>query len=80
MAPIMIHKMFNIPICFQTGDDWPANLYVDSPLSFAIRPIVQGTVKTLLAASSARLVNGNLMAKLFKIGRASCRERVLVQV
>ena len=63
--PIMIHKMFNIPICFQTGDDWPANLYVDSPLSFAIRPIVQGTVKTLLAASSARLVNGNLMAKLF---------------
>ena len=61
--PVMINKFFNIPICFQTGDDWPSNLYLDSPLSFAIRPIVDRAVKSLLSTSSARLGNGNLMAK-----------------
>jgi len=61
--PVMIHEKFKIPICFQTGDDWPAYLYRDSPLSFAIRPIVRRAVKMLLAKSSARLANGNKMAK-----------------
>lgn len=64
--PVMINKKFNIPICFQTGDDWPFNLYKNSPLSFAIKPIVHRAVKSLLSMSAARLANGKLMAQVFQ--------------
>ena len=64
--PIMIHKKFNIPICFQTGDDWVSSLYKNSPLSLAIRPIVKKKVKSLLSNSAVRLANGDLMAAVYK--------------
>lgn len=61
--PLMIHKKFGIPICFQTGDDWPTQLYKNSPISFVIKPIVRRTFNSLLKKSSARMANGKLMAK-----------------
>ena len=64
--PIILHDKFNIPICFQTGDDWPSFLYKNSPLSVAIRPIVNKAVITLLSKSSARVTNGNLMTEEYK--------------
>ena len=61
--PVMLHNKLHVPICFQTGDDWPTYLYRDSPLAFLIRPIVNGAVKSLLSKSSIRLANGQLMAE-----------------
>ena len=63
--PVMLHNRFNIPICFQTGDDWPAYLYKNSPLSFAIQPLVNKAVKSLLSKSSVRLANGKLMVQVY---------------
>jgi glycosyltransferase involved in cell wall biosynthesis len=60
--PILLNNKFHIPICFQTGDDWPTYLYKDSPISFTIRPIIHRAVKSLLYKSSARLANSKLMA------------------
>ncbi len=63
--PVMIRKKFNLPICFQTGDDWPFSLYRTSPLLF-IKPIVKRAVQSLLSNSSARLANGKLMAEVYE--------------
>lgn len=60
--PLMIHKEFNIPICFDTTDDWPKYLYRNSPLSFIMRPIVNRTVKSLISSSIMRLTVGKRMA------------------
>jgi len=60
--PVMIHKKFHIPICFQTGDDWPSYLYKDSLIAFAIKPVVHRAVKSLLSKCAERLANGKLMA------------------
>lgn len=64
--PVMIHNKFHIPICFQTGDDWPSSLYKDSFLSIVIKPIVNRSIMTLLSCAKARLANGKLMAEVFK--------------
>ncbi|MEO8416837.1 MAG: hypothetical protein ABI472_24445 [Ginsengibacter sp.] len=63
--PVMIAKRFHIPVCFQTGDDWPSHLYKKSPLSYIIRPIVNKAVKSLLNISTIRFANGRLMAEDF---------------
>jgi hypothetical protein len=60
--PAVVHKEFNIPVCFQTGDDWPSYLYRNSPIYFLIKPIVHRSLLTLLSLSGARLSNGKLMA------------------
>lgn len=64
--PLLIQKKFKIPICFQTGDDWPFYLYSSSPFSFVLKPIVKRSVKSLLLKSSIRLVSGSLMAKEYQ--------------
>ena len=64
--PVILYEKFNIPICFQTGDDWPSYLYKSSPLSFAIRPLVHKAIKSLLSKSSVRFANGSLMAREYK--------------
>jgi glycosyltransferase involved in cell wall biosynthesis len=64
--PLMIQKKFNIPICFQTGDDWPSYLYKDSTFSFAIKPIIHQSIKSLLLNSSVKLANGKLMAEDYR--------------
>jgi glycosyltransferase involved in cell wall biosynthesis len=63
--PVMLHNKFHIPICFQTGDDWPFYIYKDTAFSIVIKPIVHRAVKSLLSKSSARLANGKLMASEF---------------
>ncbi len=61
--PVMIQNKFQIPICFQTGDDWPSYLYRNSPFAFAIKQIIHSAIKTLLINSYVRLANGKLMAE-----------------
>lgn len=61
--PVMLQNRFNLPICFQTGDDWPSYLYKNSPLSIAIRPIVTRAVRSLMLKSKIRLANGKLMVE-----------------
>lgn len=63
--PVILHNKFLVPICFQTGDDWPSYLYRGRPLSFLIRPIVHQAVKSLLSKSSIRLASGKLMASVY---------------
>ena len=64
--PLLLHNKFNLPICFQTGDDWPSNLYKNTTMSVFVRPLVKKTVKELFNKSSIRLANGIPMAKAFK--------------
>ncbi len=64
--PVMLKAKFSIPICFQTGDDWPSTLYRNSPLSAVIRPKVKHVVKSLLEKSSIRFANGMRMANEYK--------------
>ncbi|HEY5368245.1 MAG TPA: glycosyltransferase [Hanamia sp.] len=64
--PIMLHDRFNIPICFQTGDDWPSFIYKSSPLSIVMRPMVNKAVRSLLSKSSVRLANGRIMEEEYK--------------
>lgn len=61
--PLLIAREFNLPLCFHTGDDWPAALYARSKL----QPLMSGTVKAaarrLIGASAVRLSNGPQMAE-----------------
>ena len=65
--PYLISKKYNIPICFQTGDDWPKYLYSNSPISFLIRPYVVSITKKLITNSILCFANGEEMAEVFKI-------------
>ena len=56
--PIQLKFRFGIPICFQTGDDWPEELYKDSVFSLLVRPVVRSSVKKLLSLSEVRFSNG----------------------
>lgn len=64
--PVMIHEKYQLPICFQTGDDWPSFLYSESPFSFVTKPIVRHSAKSLLVKSTVRLANGKLMENDFR--------------
>jgi glycosyltransferase involved in cell wall biosynthesis len=59
--PLMLSRKFNLPICFQTTDDWPDYLYKTSIVSFLIRPIVHKAVKELIVSSSCRLAFSDSM-------------------
>ena len=61
--PVMIYKKYKLPICFQTGDDWATYLYRDSPLSFAIIPVIMRSLRTLVDIARLRIANGTPMAK-----------------
>jgi len=60
--PIALSQHLGIPVCFQTGDDWPTYLYRDSVVAWAVRPSVARAVEELVRCSSARLANGDRMA------------------
>src|SRR3990172_8498452 len=45
--PLMLQKKFDLPICFQTGDDWPMNLYSVSPLSMIMSQVAQRSARRL---------------------------------
>jgi glycosyltransferase involved in cell wall biosynthesis len=61
--PVMIHQKFKIPICFQTGDDWPLSLYSNSPISLFLKPVIHRSFLSLLSVSKARLASGKLMSR-----------------
>jgi hypothetical protein len=60
--PVMLWRRFQIPVCFQTGDDWPDYLYKDSAVAWLVRPVVQRAVYDLLASATVRFANGDRMA------------------
>lgn len=60
--PMMLKDRFKIPICFQTGDDWPTTLYMNSPFAFLVRPIVKFSARYLIHTSTLRFANGHDMA------------------
>jgi len=60
--PLMLKHRFGLPICFQTGDDWPEVLYRDSPISFLMRPVVRASAKKLIRTAALRFANGPDMA------------------
>ncbi len=60
--PVMLSRKFHVPVCFQTGDDWPESLYRDSIIAWAIRPLVKRAVYNLMTCASVRFANGDLMA------------------
>lgn len=59
--PVMLHKHFGLPLCFQTGDDWPKLLYKKSILAPFIRPKVDRSVEDLIEAASMWFTNGDKM-------------------
>jgi hypothetical protein len=63
--PLMLKKAFAIPICFQTGDDWPKSSYSQSALSFFMRPLVVSAARNLIRGSTVRLANGDAMARVY---------------
>lgn len=60
--PVMLKARYRLPICFQTGDDWPTYLYADSVIAPAVRPVVDRTVNRLIESSVVRFANGPAMA------------------
>jgi glycosyltransferase involved in cell wall biosynthesis len=66
LLPVMIKRRFNLPICFQTGDDWPSNRYKDTLFSFIMRPVIVNAAKTLIAESAIRLANCSNMVEEFE--------------
>ena len=55
--PLLISKKLNIPICFQTTDDWPYERYGRSPVNWLIRY----RANQLIKHSSVRLAFGKKM-------------------
>jgi GT2 family glycosyltransferase/glycosyltransferase involved in cell wall biosynthesis len=60
--PLMLSKEFALPICFQTGDDWPMNRYSKSPTSIIMTPIVRKAARDLIKRAVVRFSNGETMA------------------
>jgi glycosyltransferase involved in cell wall biosynthesis len=65
--PLMLSRKFHVPVCFQTGDDWPEFLYRDSVVAWAVRPLVKRAVHNLITCASARFANGDLMADEYQV-------------
>lgn len=60
--PVMIKEHYGLPVCFQTGDDWPSSLYADSIVAWAVRPVVERAANSLVQTASVRFANGPAMA------------------
>ncbi len=63
--PMMLKRKFKLPVCFQTGDDWPKYLYQDSAFSWAICSLVRRAARDLVGCASMRFANGARMALEF---------------
>jgi len=59
--PMMLQRACGVPICFQTGDDWPGYLYSGTCASWFMRPIVRRVVADLVCHSAVRIANGPQM-------------------
>jgi hypothetical protein len=63
--PLILHKKLNLPICFQTGDDWPKYPTEKFLLSFVISTLIRWSAKKLIKSSVIRLSNGDSMSELY---------------
>jgi len=61
--PVLLHRRFGIPICFQTTDDWPKSLYGDSPFSWFVRPFVKRATEDLVSSAMFRFSFGYEMTR-----------------
>ena len=59
--PVLIARRFNLPICFQTMDDWPDYTYRRSPIGWLLRR----STRELVAKANARLAFGDQMRRCF---------------
>jgi len=60
--PMLIAKRFNIPICFQTTDDWPSYTYN----SFPMGSILRHRTRQLVSRATLRMAFGEKMQRLYK--------------
>jgi glycosyltransferase involved in cell wall biosynthesis len=64
--PLMLHKVYGIPICLNIVDDWVEHLYENSLFAPRMQIIVRRTFRRLAAASSLRYTIGDLMAEEYQ--------------
>lgn len=59
--PILISKKCNIPICYQTTDDWPSYTYKNWPMAW----LLQRSATKLVSAAKVRMAFGDKMKRLY---------------
>lgn len=59
--PLLISKKFDIPICFQTTDDWPSYTYKNWPMAW----LIQRSATKLVSAAKVRMAFGDKMKRLY---------------
>lgn len=64
--PLALNRRFGIPFALQVTDDWPAHLYVNSPISFILRPACERTFRKLLSRSALLMGIGETMAREYR--------------
>lgn len=60
--PLLLARRFDLPICFQTTDDWPRYLYRRSPVGFLLRY----RTRRLISTSKVRLAFGQRMQAVYE--------------
>jgi glycosyltransferase involved in cell wall biosynthesis len=60
--PLLIAQRFNIPICFQTTDDWPTYTYSRFPVGWLLRR----RAAKLIAQSKTRMAFGEKMRQVYE--------------
>lgn len=76
--PVQLRRKLGVPICFQTGDDWPTYLYRDSCLAFAMRPFVERAARQLAAYSSLNFATGDSMAAEYRARYGTLFEPLMI--
>jgi glycosyltransferase involved in cell wall biosynthesis len=76
--PLMLKKKFDLPLVFQTTDDWPSYLYKNSFLSAILRPIVCKAVQELVTLSTKRFTIGDLMSSEYSIRYGASFETIMI--
>ncbi|NTW73079.1 MAG: glycosyltransferase family 4 protein [Eubacteriaceae bacterium] len=62
VLPLLISKKYDLPICFQTTDDWPNERYKNSPVSYLIKK----KARELITNSEARMSFGKKMTDEYR--------------
>ena len=60
--PLLISRRFNIPICFQTTDDWPWHTYRKSPVGCLLRR----KARRLVIEAKVRMAFGEKMRQVYE--------------
>ena len=62
LLPLLISKYYDLPICFQTTDDWPNERYKKSPVSY----LVKKKARELITKAETRMSFGAKMTEEYK--------------